>query len=178
MTSPIRCAGTSEHAGIGRFRLNAVMQQEEGQAFWINRGRAQQTQIVRVSITGRQTAEAWEIIRQQEEIQRAKLESAGKEKQEQEGLAKNRVTRHPAISPPQESTTSGVSRSTYPASSKPHEGKPPGTSVSHSSQSQKQRQTKPPSQTAQNGTSTRERLASIHISIITCISSNSLASVG
>jgi hypothetical protein len=139
--------------------VNAVMQQEEGQAFWINRGRAQQAQIVRVPITGPQTAEAWDVIHQQAEMQRAKLESAGKQQQEQEGLAKNRETGHPAIPPPQDSTTSGVSRSTSTASSKPHEGKPPGTSVSHSSKSQKQKQTKPPSQPAQNGTNTRERLA-------------------
>jgi len=138
--------------------VNAVMQQEEGQAFWINRGRAQQAQIVRVPITSRQNAEAWDVIHQQEEMQRAKLESGGKQQQEQEELAKNRETEHPAISPPQDSTTSGVSSSTSTASSKHHERKSPGTNEKQSSKSQKQKQTKPPSQPAQNGTGTREKL--------------------
>jgi hypothetical protein len=78
---------------------NAVMQQEEGQAFWINRGRAQQAQMVRVPITSRQIAEAWEIIRKQEAIQRAKLEPVELKEREQQERAKNQKVRHQAISP-------------------------------------------------------------------------------
>ena len=124
--------------------VNAVMQQEEGQAFWINRGRAQQAQIVRVPITSQQTAEAWEVIHQQEEIQRAKLESAGKEKQEQQEQAKNRKVGQPAISPSQDSTASGVSSSTSTVSSTLHEGMPSRTSKRQSPKSQKQKKQRSP----------------------------------
>src|SRR5712691_1763567 len=54
---------------------DAAMQQKEGQAFWINRGRAQQAQTVRVPIAREQITEAWGEIRRQEESQQAKLKS-------------------------------------------------------------------------------------------------------
>ena len=134
--------------------VNAVMQQEEGQAFWINRGRAQQAQIVRVPITSRQTAEAWEVIRQQEEMQRAKLEAIGKEKQlKQQEQAKNRKVGQPAISPSQNSTTPGDSSPTSTVSSKRHEAMPSRTSERQSPEPHEQKTTKTP---AQNVTSTRK----------------------
>lgn len=53
---------------------NAVMQQEEGQAFWISRGRAQQVLTARVPLTKEQVGAAWEDIHQQEVAQRQLLE--------------------------------------------------------------------------------------------------------
>ena len=155
--------------------VNAVMQQEEGQAFWINRGRAQQAQIVRVPITSRQTAQAWEEIHQQEELQRAKLESAGKQKQEQKEPVKNR-SGHPAISPPQYSTTAGDSSSTSTVTSKPTKRCPLRQARSNL-QNRMQKKTKPPAQPAQHVSNTRESTES-HISITPCNSSNSQTAVG
>jgi hypothetical protein len=134
---------------------NAVMQQEEGQAFWINRGRAQQAQIVRVPLASRQIAEAWEVIHQQEEIQRAKLEPVGRQEREQQEQAKNRKVRRPAISPPQNSITPGASSPTAIAPSKPHEAQPPWTSMKQSPKSHEQKTTKTP---AQNVSSSRKEL--------------------
>ena len=61
----------------------AVMQQEEGQAFWIYKGRAQQVQIAQVPITQAQVDEAWSEIRRQEEEQRALLEQQAQKRQRQ-----------------------------------------------------------------------------------------------
>jgi len=51
----------------------AVMQQDEGQAFWIYKGRAQQVQTAQVPITQAQVNEAWGEIRRQEALQRTML---------------------------------------------------------------------------------------------------------
>jgi hypothetical protein len=50
-----------------------VMQQDEGQAFWIYKGRAQQVQTAQVPITQAQVNEAWGEIRHQEALQRTML---------------------------------------------------------------------------------------------------------
>jgi hypothetical protein len=125
---------------------NAVMQQEEGQAFWINRGRAQQAQMVQVPITSRQIVEAWEVIRKQEEIQRAKLEPVGLEEREQQELAKNRKAGHLAISPPQNSTIPGTSSPTAIGPSKPRKAQPSRTSEKQSSKPHGQKTAKTPAQ--------------------------------
>lgn len=49
---------------------NAVMQQAEGQAYWINRGRSQQVLTARVPLTAQHLHEARDLIRQQEQAQR------------------------------------------------------------------------------------------------------------
>jgi hypothetical protein len=126
--------------------INAVMQQQEGQAFWINRGRAQQVQIVRAPNASQQTTEAWEIIHHQEEIQRAKLEPVGLEEQEQQQLAKNLKVGLPAISPPQNSTTPGTSSPTAIESSKPRKAQPSKTSEKRSSKPHEQKAAKTPTQ--------------------------------
>ena len=54
--------------------VNAVLQQEVGQAFWIYRGRAQQAQTAQVALTEAQIREAWREIKRQEEIQHTLLE--------------------------------------------------------------------------------------------------------
>ena len=54
--------------------VNAVLQQDVGQAFWIYRGRAQQAQTAQVALTQDQIREGWREIRQQEEIQRTLIE--------------------------------------------------------------------------------------------------------
>jgi hypothetical protein len=134
---------------------NAVMQQQEGQAFWINRGRAQQAQIVRVPIASQQIADAWEEIRQQEEIQRAKLKPVGREEREQQEQAKNRKAGHPAISPPQDSTSPGASSPAATAPSKSHKAQPSRTSDKQSPKPHGQKTTKTP---AQDVSSTRKGL--------------------
>ena len=131
---------------------NAVMQQQEGQAFWINRGRAQQAQIVRVPIASQQIADAWEEIRQQEEIQRAKLEPTGREEREQQEQAKNRKAGQPAISPPQNSTSQGAPNTAATAPSKSHKAQPSRTSEKQSPKPHEQKTT------AQDVPSTRKGL--------------------
>ena len=61
----------------------AVMQQEEGQAFWIYKGRAQQIQTAQVPLTLAQVNEGWSEIRRQEEEQRELLEQEVRRQQEQ-----------------------------------------------------------------------------------------------
>jgi hypothetical protein len=53
---------------------NAVMQQTEGQAYWINRGRAQQVLTARVPLSAKQVRDAWELIREAEEAQQSVLQ--------------------------------------------------------------------------------------------------------
>jgi hypothetical protein len=53
---------------------SSVIQQEEGQAFWIYRGHAQHVQTAMVPITLEQVAQGWQEIRRQEEMQRRLLE--------------------------------------------------------------------------------------------------------
>jgi hypothetical protein len=55
---------------------NAVMQQAEGQAYWINRGRAQQVLTARVPLAPQQVRAAWDLIREQEAAQQAKRRQA------------------------------------------------------------------------------------------------------
>jgi hypothetical protein len=57
-----------------------VIQQEEGQAFWIYRGRAQQVQTAMVPITAEQVREGWREIHREEEKQRAELEMRTRQK--------------------------------------------------------------------------------------------------
>ena len=50
---------------------NAVMQQSKGQAYWINRGRAQQVFTARVPLTSEQVHDAWTFICEQKAEQQA-----------------------------------------------------------------------------------------------------------
>jgi hypothetical protein len=63
---------------------SAVMQQEEGQAFWISRARAQHVQTAMVPITPEQVREAWNEIHRMEELQHARLELEEQRRQEKE----------------------------------------------------------------------------------------------
>src|SRR6266496_116862 len=63
---------------------SAVMQQEEGQAFWISRARAQHVQTAMVPIIPEQVLDAWNEIHHQEEIQRAQLELEERRRQAQQ----------------------------------------------------------------------------------------------
>ena len=76
--------------------VNAVLQQEVGQAFWIYRGRAQQAQTAKVALTQDQIREGWHEIRRMEEIQRTLLEvethrreAEHTQRQQQNGANKN-----------------------------------------------------------------------------------------
>jgi hypothetical protein len=73
----------------------AVMQQEEGQAFWIYKGRAQQVQTAQVPLTREQVDEAWGEIRRQEDRQRTLLEQQAKQRQQR----KNQAQPTPPIAP-------------------------------------------------------------------------------
>lgn len=57
-----------------RVPANAVMQQEPGQAYWINRGKAQQVLTARVPVTDQQVHDAWQEIRREEEQRRQVIE--------------------------------------------------------------------------------------------------------
>lgn len=59
-----------------------VIQQEEGQAFWIYRGRAQQVQTAMVPITAEQIREGWREIHREEERQRSNLEARHQQTQQ------------------------------------------------------------------------------------------------
>jgi hypothetical protein len=61
---------------------SAVMQQEEGQAFWIYKGRAQQVQTAQVPITREQVDEGWGESRRQEDLQRQFLAQQAQQQQE------------------------------------------------------------------------------------------------
>ncbi len=52
----------------------AVMQQEEGQAFWIYKGHSQHVMTAPISLGADQIQEGWREIRRQEEMQRQQLE--------------------------------------------------------------------------------------------------------
>src|SRR6266699_357658 len=65
----------------------AVMQQDEGQAFWIYKGRAQQVQTAQVPITQAQVDEAWGEIRRQEDLQRTLLEQQAQRHQPRKNQA-------------------------------------------------------------------------------------------
>jgi hypothetical protein len=66
----------------------AVMQQEEGQAFWIHHGRSQHVMTVQVPITPEQVREGWQEIHRQEEMQRTLLEIEARRRQEQQAQKK------------------------------------------------------------------------------------------
>ena len=72
-----------------RIPETAVMQQEEGQAFWSYRGRSQHVQTAQVPITPEQIQAAWREIRRQEEIQRQLLEVEARRRAEQQANKKN-----------------------------------------------------------------------------------------
>jgi hypothetical protein len=65
------------------------MQQSEGQAYWINRGRAQQVLTARVPLTDHQVRDGWQLIRQQEEAQRQRLAQARQQQQAAAGGPSN-----------------------------------------------------------------------------------------
>jgi hypothetical protein len=62
---------------------SAMIQQQEGQAYWIYRGRTQHTQTAMVPITPEHVAEGWREIRRQEEMQRELLEGEERRRQEE-----------------------------------------------------------------------------------------------
>ncbi len=66
-----------------RIPETAVIQQEEGQAFWSYKGRAQQVQTAQVPITAEQVRAGWQEIRRQEELQLQLLEVEARRREEQ-----------------------------------------------------------------------------------------------
>jgi len=62
----------------------AVMQQDEGQAFWIYKGRAQQVQTAQVPITQAQVNEGWSEIRRREAMQRIMLAHQAQQRQQRQ----------------------------------------------------------------------------------------------
>jgi hypothetical protein len=124
---------------------NAVMQQEEGQAFWINRGRSQQALTVQVPVTRQQIAEAWEEIQQQEETQQVKLKPVLQGKREQQAQIKDQAAKRATISPPTDSHPShalDTMRSVSPGTRVARSFKP---GVERTSKSRRQETTKKPS---------------------------------
>jgi hypothetical protein len=78
----------------------AVMQQDEGQAFWIYKGRAQQVQTALVPITQAQVDEAWREIRRQEDWQRTLLAQQAQQRQQRKNQAQPTPPTQPPISKP------------------------------------------------------------------------------
>src|SRR5713226_6886861 len=67
-----------------RVQETDVIQQEEGQAFWIYKGRSQHVQTAPVPITPEQIQEGWREIRRQEAMQRQLLELEERRRQERQ----------------------------------------------------------------------------------------------
>jgi hypothetical protein len=68
---------------------SAIIQQEEGQAYWIYHGRTQHAQTAMVPVTPEQVAEGWREIRRQEELQRERL--AAEQLQQQKPAQRKKV---------------------------------------------------------------------------------------
>jgi hypothetical protein len=96
---------------------NSVMQQEEGQAFWINRGRSQQAQSVQVPVTRQQIVEAWEEVRQQEEAQQVKPKASLRGKGEQQAHTKDQAAKRSTTLPPSDSHSTHASGTALAVSS-------------------------------------------------------------
>jgi hypothetical protein len=62
----------------------AIMQQEEGQAYWIYKAHSQHVMTAPIPITPEQVAEGWREIQRQEEIQRQLLAVEARRRQEQQ----------------------------------------------------------------------------------------------
>jgi hypothetical protein len=67
----------------------AVIQQEEGQAFWIYKGRSQHVMTAPVPITPEQVNEGWHEIRRQEAMQRQLLELEERRQEQQAQTQQN-----------------------------------------------------------------------------------------
>jgi hypothetical protein len=67
-----------------RVQETDVIQQEEGQAFWIYKGRSQHVMTAPVPITPEQIDEGWREIRRQEAVQRQLLELEERRRQERQ----------------------------------------------------------------------------------------------
>jgi len=78
----------------------AVMQQDEGQAFWIYKGRAQQVQTAQVPITLAQVNEGWSEIRRQEDLQRTVLAQQAQQRQQRKNQAQPTPPPPPPTSKP------------------------------------------------------------------------------
>jgi len=70
----------------------AVIQQEEGQAFWIYKGRSQHVMTAPVPITPEQIKEGWSEIRRQEAMQRQLLELEERRRQEQQAQEQQKAS--------------------------------------------------------------------------------------
>jgi len=66
----------------------AVMQQEEGQAFWIYKAHSQHVMTAPVPITPEQVMEGWHVIRSLEDMQRRLLETEAHHRAEQQAKKK------------------------------------------------------------------------------------------
>ncbi|MGB8348780.1 MAG: hypothetical protein WCD86_28135 [Ktedonobacteraceae bacterium] len=110
---------------------SAVMQQEEGQAYWIYKGRAQQVQTAQVPITGEQVREAWGEIRRQEAMQREFLAVEASRRQEQQAKTLQNQAQPQRTAKPSASKPPVQSAKTSPLRKPPTTGKgqPPPRSV-------------------------------------------------
>lgn len=89
----------------------AVMQQEEGQAFWIYKGRAQQVQTALVPLTREQVDNGWAEIHRQEDWQRQVLEQQARQRQErraQQAKAQQQKSQRPPRKPAQQPAPPGL----------------------------------------------------------------------
>jgi hypothetical protein len=102
----------------------AVMQQEEGQAFWIYKGRAQHVQTAPVPITPEQVNEGWREIRRQEDIQRQLLELEERRRKERQAQKQQNASTG-TTGASQKPATSGAQPTPRPGTQKKSNGKGP-----------------------------------------------------
>ncbi|MBA2391402.1 MAG: hypothetical protein H0V70_01500 [Ktedonobacteraceae bacterium] len=96
---------------------SSIIQQEEGQAFWIYRGHAQHVQTAMVPITSEHVASGWQEIHRQEEMQRRLLEVVESRPPMQQG--QKQVNTATDVSKGQQSTPSlGTQQKPYSSSAK------------------------------------------------------------
>jgi hypothetical protein len=91
---------------------SAIIQQEEGQAYWIYHGRTQHTQTAMVPITPEQVEIGWREIRRQEELQRERL--AAEQLQQQRPAQPKKAT---SANPDGEEPTATTEKKRSPRSS-------------------------------------------------------------
>jgi hypothetical protein len=95
-----------------RIPPTAVIQQEEGQAFWSYKGRSQHVMTAPVPILPEQVMEGWREIRRQEDIQRQLLEVEARRRAE---AAKQKQPRTSSSSPdPNETPSSNANAKSSP----------------------------------------------------------------
>lgn len=109
-----------------RVQETDVIQQEEGQAFWIHKGRAQHVMTAPVPITPDQIQEGWREIHRQEAMQRTWLEVEERRKLEQKAERQQSQAQQKTTNPPAPGSVAAPPPKSSPANPGAKSGKSPG----------------------------------------------------